>query len=106
MPGLDSLLAEVRQCTRCSADLPAGPRPVLQVHPCARLLIAAQAPGRKVHASGIAFDDASGDRLRAWLGLWLNRNPWFAAKLLPALQARVAQLLRGSEQAEIGHRCG
>lgn len=42
---------------------------MLQLHASARLLIAAQAPGRKVHASGVPFDDASGERLRAWLGL-------------------------------------
>jgi uracil-DNA glycosylase len=46
-----------------------GPRPVLQAHPTARILIAGQAPGRKVHQSGVPFDDASGDRLREWLGL-------------------------------------
>jgi uracil-DNA glycosylase len=49
--------------------LPLGPRPVLQAHPAARLLIAGQAPGRKVHESGVPFDDASGDRLREWLGI-------------------------------------
>jgi uracil-DNA glycosylase len=63
------LLEEVRACSLCAAQLPLGPRPVLQLHPSARLLIAGQAPGRKVHASGIPFDDASGDRLRAWLGV-------------------------------------
>lgn len=46
-----------------------GPRPVLQASPQARLLIAGQAPGRKVHESGVPFDDASGERLRAWLGI-------------------------------------
>ena len=69
MTPLGSLLAEVRACGRCAAHLPLGPRPVLQMHGSARILIAAQAPGRKVHESGIPFDDASGDRLRAWLGL-------------------------------------
>jgi uracil-DNA glycosylase len=44
-------------------------RPVVQLHPRARILIAGQAPGRKVHASGVPFDDASGDRLRDWLGV-------------------------------------
>jgi uracil-DNA glycosylase len=63
------LLAEVRACTICSAHLPLGPRPILQLHPKARILIAGQAPGRKVHESGVPFADASGDRLRAWLGL-------------------------------------
>lgn len=63
------LLDEVRACTLCSEFLPEGPRPILQLHPEARLLIASQAPGRRAHASGIPFDDASGDRLRDWLGL-------------------------------------
>lgn len=65
----DRLLAEVRACTCCGPQLPAGPRPVLQAHPDARLLIAAQAPGRRVHETGIPFHDASGERLRRWLGL-------------------------------------
>lgn len=64
-----ALLCEVRACRHCAAHLPLGPRPVLQAHPAARLLIAAQAPGRKVHASGVPFDDASGDRLRDWMGV-------------------------------------
>lgn len=66
---LDALLRRVRACTLCAPHLPLGPRPVLQAAAGARLLIAGQAPGRKVHASGIPFDDASGERLRAWLGL-------------------------------------
>lgn len=63
------LLEQVRACTLCEAFLPLGPRPVVQLNPAARILIVGQAPGRKVHASGIPFDDASGDRLRAWLGV-------------------------------------
>lgn len=66
---LDALLVRVRACTRCTAHLPLGPRPVLQAHAGARIVIAGQAPGRKVHASGIPFDDASGERLRAWMGV-------------------------------------
>jgi len=66
---LNALLCEVRACTVCSAYLTAGTRPVLQVHPDARILIAGQAPGRKVHKSGIPFDDASGERLRQWMGI-------------------------------------
>ncbi|WP_291136617.1 uracil-DNA glycosylase family protein [Hydrogenophaga sp.] len=66
---MHQLLTEVRACTLCAAHLPLGPRPVLQWHPSARLLIAAQAPGRRVHDTGVPFDDASGDRLRRWLGL-------------------------------------
>jgi uracil-DNA glycosylase len=68
-PEFDSLLAEVRACRICEDHLPAGPRPVVQIDPRARILIAGQAPGRRVHESGVPFDDPSGDRLRSWLGL-------------------------------------
>jgi uracil-DNA glycosylase len=67
--GLPILLKEVRACTTCAEQLPAGPRPVLQVDARARILIAGQAPGRKVHDSGVPFDDASGERLRMWMGI-------------------------------------
>jgi len=66
---LDTLLRDVRACTLCAAHLPLGPRPVLQMHAAARILIVGQAPGRKVHETGIPFNDPSGDRLRAWLGM-------------------------------------
>jgi uracil-DNA glycosylase len=66
---LPLLLKEVRACTVCAAHLPLGPRPVLQVDARARILIAGQAPGSKVHASGVPFDDASGERLRQWMGI-------------------------------------
>jgi uracil-DNA glycosylase len=69
MPCAASLLAEVRACAVCAQHLPLGPRPVFQLHPSARILIAAQAPGRKVHETGIPFNDASGQRLRHWLGV-------------------------------------
>lgn len=65
----DTLLATIRACTVCAERLPLGPRPILQSHARARILVAGQAPGRKAHASGIPFDDASGDRLREWMGL-------------------------------------
>ena len=67
--GFEDLMARVRACDLCAAALPHGPRPVLQADPAARILIAGQAPGRKVHESGVPFDDASGDRLREWLGV-------------------------------------
>ncbi|MDJ0839891.1 MAG: uracil-DNA glycosylase family protein [Acidobacteriota bacterium] len=63
------LLREVRQCRHCEAHLPLGPRPVIQVHPDAKILIIGQAPGTRVHASGVPWDDPSGNRLRAWMGL-------------------------------------
>jgi uracil-DNA glycosylase len=62
---LDQLVAEIQACRAC--DLPHEPRPVVWVHPGARILIAGQAPGRRVHETGIPWNDASGDRLREWL---------------------------------------
>lgn len=66
---LDALLTAVRGCRACEAHLPLGPRPVLQAAASARVLIAGQAPGARVHASGIPWDDASGERLRQWMGV-------------------------------------
>ncbi|WP_156840340.1 uracil-DNA glycosylase family protein [Novosphingobium aquimarinum] len=66
---LEALLARIRGCRHCTSVLPHEPRPFVQAAPGARLLIIGQAPGSKVHASGIGWDDASGDRLRDWLGL-------------------------------------
>jgi len=65
----EALVAKVKGCSMCKAHLPQGVRPVFQMHPSAQILIAGQAPGRKVHESGIPFDDASGQRLREWLGI-------------------------------------
>ncbi len=69
MTKLVSLLKEVRACTHCAAHLPLGPRPVLRIAPTATLLIIGQAPGTKVHESGIPWNDRSGDRLREWLAV-------------------------------------
>ncbi|HUZ75766.1 MAG TPA: uracil-DNA glycosylase family protein [Stellaceae bacterium] len=66
---LDRLFTEVRACTLCAAHLPLGPRPVLRGRSTARLLIISQAPGTRVHATGLSFNDRSGDRLRQWLDL-------------------------------------
>lgn len=66
---LHRLLQEVRACTICAPHLSVPPRPVLQAAAGARILIAGQAPGRKVAASGVPFDDASGERLREWMGI-------------------------------------
>jgi uracil-DNA glycosylase len=65
---LAAVAAAARACTHC-ADLPLGPRPVFRVSATARLLIIGQAPGTKVHASGIPWNDPSGDRLRRWLAM-------------------------------------
>lgn len=66
---LEDLLPKIRACQLCAAHLPHGPRPVLRASATARLMIVGQAPGTKVHASGIPWDDQSGKRLRSWLGL-------------------------------------
>jgi len=66
---LNGLVTQVRACTICAPHLPNGARPVVQANSKAKILIAGQAPGRRVHASGIPFDDPSGDRLRDWMGV-------------------------------------
>lgn len=80
---LNSLAASVRACTLCAGDLAHGVRPVIQVHPSARILIAGQAPGSKVHATGIPFDDPSGNRLREWMGI--DRNTFYDETLVALL---------------------
>lgn len=66
---LDQLLSEVRLCAACAARLPFGPRPIVQMRREARILIIGQAPGSKVHASGVPWGDDSGERLREWMGI-------------------------------------
>ena len=66
---LQNLLREVRACRHCEASLPFPPKPVLRAGSTARMVIVGQAPGTKVHASGVPWDDASGRRLRQWLAL-------------------------------------
>jgi uracil-DNA glycosylase len=65
----DRLVAEIRACTLCAPHLPLGPRPVLRGRPSARLLVISQAPGTRAHETNLSFNDRSGDRLRAWLGI-------------------------------------
>lgn len=69
MTAFDRLVADVRACKVCAAHLPFPPRPIVQATPNARILIAGQAPGRRVQASGVMFDDPSGERLRDWMGI-------------------------------------
>jgi uracil-DNA glycosylase len=66
---LNRLLSEVRACRACAAELPFEPRPVLRAATTARLLIVGQAPGARVHETGIPWNDPSGDRLRQWIGI-------------------------------------
>jgi uracil-DNA glycosylase len=83
MSTLPALLADVRACTICAKYLPLRPRPIVQLHAASRILIAGQAPGRKVHESGVPFDDASGDRLRSWLGI--SRETFYDAQSIAIL---------------------
>lgn len=73
--GLEALLSDIRACRACASEFDHEPRPVVCVTPKARLLICGQAPGRRVHESGVPFDDPSGDRLRDWLGV--DRNTFY-----------------------------
>ena len=66
---LEGVLQEIRACRACAGELRNEPRPVVRVSPETRILICGQAPGRRVHESGLPFDDPSGDRLRGWLGI-------------------------------------
>lgn len=66
---LETLLQKVRSCSLCEHELPCKPRPVLRAKETARILIVGQAPGKKVHESGIPWNDASGERLRLWMGV-------------------------------------
>lgn len=69
MPSVNALLKEIRACTVCAAVLQAGPRPIVQIGAGAQLVIIGQAPGARVHASGVPWQDDSGERLRAWAGI-------------------------------------
>jgi len=69
MTRIDTLLKEIRACRVCEAALPLGPKPMLRASATAKLLIVGQAPGRRVHETGIPWNDPSGDRLRIWLGM-------------------------------------
>lgn len=66
---LKTLKKDAAACRLCEVHLPLGPRPIFQVDPKAQILVAAQAPGTRVHETGITFNDPSGDRLRDWMGI-------------------------------------
>jgi uracil-DNA glycosylase len=96
---LDRLVARVRACTLCADHLPLGANPVLQVSETARLLIVGQAPGTKVHVTGIPWNDPSGDRLRDWLGL--DRDTFYDAAriaILPTGLCYPGRLPRGGDR--------
>jgi uracil-DNA glycosylase len=66
---LRRLLSEIRDCRHCEKDLPCGPRPIVAADQDARILVIGQAPGLRVHQSGVPWDDPSGQRLREWMGV-------------------------------------
>jgi uracil-DNA glycosylase len=78
-----ALIARVRACRLCEPALPLGARPVLQADEGARILVVGQAPGRRVHASGLPFDDPSGDRLLDWMGI--DRETFYDARRIACL---------------------
>lgn len=105
---LDHMLSEIRGCRHCAAQLPHAPRPVLQASATARLCIVGQAPGTRVHATGIPFNDPSGDRLRTWLGI--GRDTFYDAARIaiipmgfcfPGQDARGGDLPPRAECAEL-----
>jgi uracil-DNA glycosylase len=76
----ETTVAAARACEICRPKLPLGPRPVFQIAQTARILVVGQAPGRRVHETGIAFNDPSGERLRSWMGI--DRDVFYdAAKI-------------------------
>ena len=82
---LAEALAAVSACRVCAAHLPLGPRPVLQASETARLMIVGQAPGTRVHETGLPFNDPSGDRLRHWLGI--DRDIFYDATQIAIIPA-------------------
>lgn len=76
----EALRTRISACTLCAAQLPLGPRPIARFSTTSRLLIIGQAPGTKVHTSGVPWDDDSGDRLRGWLGL--DKSTFYDAALV------------------------
>ena len=66
---MDALLHKIKQCTICKEHLALGPRPIVSAHPDSKIVIIGQAPGAKVHKTGVPWDDPSGRQLRKWLGV-------------------------------------
>lgn len=77
--GFAHLLQSIRDCRVCASHLPYAPNPIVRLHADARILLIGQAPGTKVHATGIPWNDQSGDKLRAWLGV--DRDTFYNEKL-------------------------
>lgn len=77
------LIARVSSCDACVKELPLTPKPIIQIHPQAKILIAGQAPGIAAHKAGVAFADASGNRLRQWMGI--DEDTFYNEKLVAIL---------------------
>lgn len=95
---LDALLKDVRACTACADHLPLGPRPILRAEAAARVLIVGQAPGTRVHETGIPWNDPSGDTLREWLQL--DRETFYDASrvaIVPMGFCYPGRLARGGD---------
>ena len=69
MDSISALIFEAKRCRICENSLPLGPRPVFSLHPKSKILVIGQAPGTKVHATGIPWNDPSGEELRRWMGV-------------------------------------
>jgi len=80
---LDELMQQVRACRLCAQWLPHEPRPVIRASVSSRILVVGQAPGRRVHETGIPFNDPSGDRLREWMGV--TRDQFYDERLMAIL---------------------
>lgn len=80
MTQLPQLLRQIRGCCECEQHLPLGPRPIVQAGRSAKILIVGQAPSRRVHATGIPWNDPSGERLRAWMGI--ERKAFYDPKVV------------------------
>jgi uracil-DNA glycosylase len=87
------LLEDVRACRLCEAHLPLGPRPILRAHPAARILLVGQAPGTRVHETGIPWNDPSGDRLREWLEV--DRDTFYDERRIAIVPAGLCYPGRG-----------
>ena len=100
---LEAAAAAARACTAC-ADLPLGPRPILRVSTTARLLITSQAPGTKAHMTAVPFNDASGDRLRDWLGL--ERDAFYDVARVAIMPMGLCYPGRLPKGGDVGPRAG
>ena len=96
---LAALLKEVRACALCEENLPLGPRPTISIHPGARIIIIGQAPGTKVHETGIAWNDHLGERLRDWMQI--DRDVFYDASriaIMPMGLCYPGRMVRGGDK--------